>query len=217
MIHHFTLNNVTGWQRECRGTEDTESSFCWLRTWLKWSSFPFLISVWQWPYLCHSLAMANFCAWQYFVSLALPNHFSAALVCLLEWLTWMVAAESAPGVLQSGSHRSTYWKISWFVHMKSIVRQSKQKSCSVVTSSLWFKGRSPNSVSCQTFCLFPDLSHQPLELLYLLHCAPRSSTKSVLLACTGFDCRRVNFLHSGPCGAVVWICDLNSADNTGTF
>ena len=40
---------------------------------------------------------------------------------------------------------------------------------------------------------------------------------NLLAECTGFGQDRVNFLHSSWYGAMFWICDQNSIDNTGMF
>lgn len=39
----------------------------------------------------------------------------------------------------------------------------------------------------------------------------------VVSGCAGFDWVRVNFLHSSLYGAMFWICDQKSVDNTGMF
>ena len=42
-------------------------------------------------------------------------------------------------------------------------------------------------------------------------------TQMKLVRCAGFGWGRVNFLHSSWYGAMFWICDENSVDNTGMF
>jgi len=57
-------------------------------------------------------------------------------------------------------------------------------------------------------------------LKYSLYTAHRNGDTSLLFSlsfCTGFGWDKVKFLHSSFHGAMFWICDENSVDNTGMF